>query len=331
MPGQDYQPIELWYSRKEEGYKFSESLLRSMLEDAGVGPISADAIFGHSYFDTGDYEKGEQISAYRPGTTLHRRFQSLARKDSSFSKYLSTYGIQLDTMHLLKENERASIIRKGTSAVAVRENYRAPLELLRAPTRQERSRKTPILYTGSQSVFAIIEENPRWFIGIVGPMLRAYKTTSGKVPRNVQANTITTSTNRFRALLRTIPYKPPNSSSSRGLLTLLDNIGETFHQGLVGGQFNPDPPLSFIVDSDTPPETVEALGRALNAGAIILASEHGGDALLSSLRDKRFRLSYMLAPGYGIPLTLGRPLALSKVLARSGRNEPQLNLLGRDD
>jgi hypothetical protein len=49
------------------------------------------------------------------------------------------------------------------------------------------------------------------------------------------------------------------------------------------------------------------------------------------LRGKRFRLSYMLAPGYGLPLNLGRPMALSQILERASKNEPQLNLLRNHD
>jgi hypothetical protein len=162
-------------------------------------------------------------------------------------------------------------------------------------------------------------------------MIRGYKQYQRRIPRSIQARTITTATNRFRALLRTIPYHPVNSSASRGLLSLLDNIGEFLHDNLVQGPFNPDPPLSFVVDSNTSTEMLEALGRALNAGAIILAPDPAGETLLSSLRGKRFRLSYMLAPGYGIPLNLGRPMALSQILERARQSEPQLNFLRTND
>jgi hypothetical protein len=331
MPAQDYQPIELWYPRKEEGYQFSEALLRAMLIEAGASPVSSDQVFGQSIFDAGDFERESNISAYRPGTTLHKRFTSLADKDPSFLEYLPKNRIDLDSMHLLDEAQRAGQIRKGTSVVAVRENYRSSGQLIGAPTRVERSRKALTLYTGSRSLFAIIEGNPRWFIGIVGPMIRGYKQYQRRVPRSIQARTIATATNRFRALLRTIPYHPANSSSSRGLLSLLDAIGEFLHDNLVQGPFNPDPPLSFVVDSNTSNEMLEALGRALNAGAIILAPDPSGETLLSSLRGKRFRLSYMLAPGYGIPLNLGRPMALSQILERASQTETQLNFLRSND
>jgi hypothetical protein len=331
MPGQDYQPIELWYPRKEEGYQFSEALLKAMLAEAGAEPVNSDEVFGRSVFEAGDFERESNVSAYRPGTSLHRRFSNLAKKDSSFADYLGRHNIDLQTMHLLGETERAGVIRKGTSVIAVRENYRSNEGLSGAPTRLERSRKTPTLYTGSRSLFAIIEGNPRWFIGIVGPLIRDYMNHLRPVSRGIQARTITTATNRFRALLRTIPYSPSNSATSRGLLSLLDSVGEKFHDNLVQGPFNPDPPLSFVVDSHTSGEVLVALGKALNAGAIILAPDQTGETLLSSLRGKRFRLSYMLAPGYGLPLNLGRTMALSQILERATSGEPQLNLLKDHD
>ena len=331
MPGQDYQPIELWYPRKEEGYQFSEALLRAMLMDADVEGVSSEQVFGTSIFDAGDLERETDVSAYRPGTSLHRRFLSLAEKDPSFAEYLKKNNVDINKMHLLNESQRAGQIRKGTSVVAVRENYRSSEGLAGAPTRRERSRKAPILYTGTRALFAVIEGNPRWFIGIIGSLIRDYKRYHHRIPRSTQARTITTATNRFRALLRTIPYHQPGSPSSRGLLSLLDSVGEFLHTNLVQGPFNPDPPLSFVVDSRTSNETLEALGRALNAGAIILAPDPGGEALLSSLRGKRFRLSYMLAPGYGLPLNLGRPMALSHILERVPLQQPQLSLLREDD
>lgn len=331
MPGQDYQPIELWYPRKEEGYQFSEALLRAMLVDADVQGASSEQIFGRSVFDAGDLEREQDVSAYRPGTSLHRRFVSLAEKDPSFAEYLKKNNIDINKMHLLDESQRAGQIRKGTTVIAVRENYKSSEGLTGAPTRRERSRKAPILYTGSRALFAIIEGNPRWFIGIIGSLIRDYKRYQHRIPRSTQARTITTATNRFRALLRTIPYHQPGSASSRGLLSLLDSVGEFLHANLVQGPFNPDPPLSFVVDAKTSSETLEALGRALNAGAIILAPDPGGEALLSSLKGKRFRLSYMLAPGYGLPLNLGRPMALSHIIERAPLQQHQLSFLREDD
>jgi len=63
-------------------------------------------------------------------------------------------------------------------------------------------------------------------------------------------------------------------------------------------------------------KVLASLGRALNAGAIVYVRD-GGPMILSSLktfRAKRFRISYLLAPLYGLPLRLGKAVALSTIL-----------------
>lgn len=317
MSGQDYQPIELWYPRKEAGYAFSASLLRSMLHEIGCDPVDPATIFGRSDFDAGDEDQALNRSAYRPGTRLHKRLRELAKRDESFRAYLRDNSVDLDSIHKLSETTRAGLVRKITSIVAVREAYRSKTPQKGNVVRSERSRKNPLLYTGSTSIFAIAEGNPRWFIGLIGPLLRQYREHRHAVDRRIQAREITTVANRFRALLRTIPYLPnaTQSKRSRGLLSLLDGIGERFHENVVINEFTAEPVLSFTVDSGTAPELLQALGRALNAGAVILVPDEASDALLSSLRGKRFRLSYMLAPGYRLPLTLGRSASLSQILS----------------
>ena len=42
MPAQDYQPIRLWYARKEQGYEFSRALLEAMIKDAGYEDVTPE-------------------------------------------------------------------------------------------------------------------------------------------------------------------------------------------------------------------------------------------------------------------------------------------------
>lgn len=319
MSGEDYQPIELWYPKKEQGYPFCEALLKSMLKDLNSNIVSAEEIFGASIFDAGDESRELNQSAYRPGTQLHKRFKDLAHRDSTFRNYLKSNNIDLNKMHELSESGRAGLVRKVTSIVAVREAYRSEPIHIGSATRIERSRKNPQLYTGANALFAITEGNPRWFIGIMGPLLRRFSNNQHRIRRPVQARIVNTACNRFRALLRTIPYSPsglrPKVLGARGLLSLLDAIGKEFHKNVVIKPFKAEPILSFTVDSTTQPDLLQALGRALNAGAIILVPDEGSSSLLSSLRGKQFRMSYLLAPEYRIPLILGRSMSLSQVLS----------------
>ena len=104
----------------------------------------------------------------------------------------------------------------------------------------------------------------------------------------------------------------------RRLLSLLDRIGRAMRDGIVSNVFQAEPPLSFIVDSNVSEDLHDALGKALNAGAIV-SEEVLGEPIHGSLRGKRCRLSYMLASSYNLPLVLGRPLSLGRLLEVSDR------------
>src|SRR5207344_1000064 len=100
----------------------------------------------------------------------------------------------------------------------------------------------------------------------------------------------------------------PEGGSIRqdGLLGLLDPVGEYFSESVIDAPFNPDPPGSFFVDSKVTPDDVKALGLALNAGAIVLIPPTEGEVVLGEIRGHRFRLSYLMAPHYKLPLRIGR-------------------------
>lgn len=321
MPAQDYQPIELWYARKEHGVQFSRALLEAMLADAGCSDARPEDVFGYTSAEIVSPTDDPKASSYAPGTQLQRRYHSLAMKDPTFAGYLDQSGIDLNKMDKLSSVDRASIIRKVSAIVAIREAFRSEAQVIGGGQRLGRSRKNPNLYTGVDALLAIVEGNPRWLIGLTGPLIRLYKDKSQRVSRSTQATAISTASNRFRALLRTIPYVPDRQIgsrdkqvASRGLLSLLDILGQRFHQNVVVDDFSPDPILSFTVDSSTPSNLLDALGKALNAGAIILVPDASAEAIASSIRGKRFRLSYMLAPSYKLPLTLGREGSLHRLL-----------------
>lgn len=299
---------------------FGLALLESMLEDAGCTEATPEDIFGTTAAGMLDEAPDAQSSAYRPGTPLQMRYKRLAERDPSFAQYLADNAVDLDTMHKLASSERASIVRKVTSVVAVRETFRSEAQLP-GGRRVQRSRKNPGLYTGVEALLAIVEGNPRWLIGLMGPLVRRYKEEQRRISRATQASAITTAANRFRALLRTVPYVPEGQSggrqrqqASRGLLSLLDVLGERFHRHVVVDPFSSEPVLSFTVDANSPAGLLEALGKALNAGAIILVPDAAAEAITSSIKGKRFRLSYMLAPNYGLPLLLGREGSLQRLL-----------------
>jgi hypothetical protein len=158
-------------------------------------------------------------------------------------------------------------------------------------------------------------------IGITTPLARRLRHLSQahrwpSIDKSAQAAQIKYASNSFRSLLKTIPFRQ-HSETDRSLLKLLDDVGEFFYENCILGQFKTQPPLTFTVDSHVDEETFRALGRALNAGAIIYVPDPGADRILTSLRGKRFRLCYLLAAYYKLPIMLNTDVALSTILAKA--------------
>lgn len=319
MPGQDYLPIRLWYPRKEDSYTFCEALLESMLKQHGGSPAEPEKVFGKSEFDTEAIEWTVHGTAYHSHARLARRFQALADKDISFGRYLAEHDIDPYRMDALPKEAREAYVRKVASLVVVRLAFRRPDNTPQGSQRRpprSRSRKSPRLYAGAKGLFALVEGNPRWFIGITTALLPSYIGSGKPISYAQQAREVEKATSRFRALLKTIPCEPVRGSRApRGLLTILDTIGQYFYKTIVLESFTPEPAGTFTVDTNCERELLDALAKALNAGAIVYIPDEDSEGMLSSIRGKRFRLSYLLAPHYKLPLTVGRPKSLYKILA----------------
>lgn len=316
LEGSDYDVIPLWYAQKEQGYEFCRSLVQSMLADKGLSAVTPEDFLGPSEFDVPDRrETGPQ---YRPGSRIQRRFANLERKDSTFQKYLRERNLDVRRFHMLRDSERAAEVRKVAALVAVRDAFRRGDKEDVAP--KARSRKNPNLYRGASALFAIVEGNPRWLIGIVNPVLERFAKEYAAERRTlvrpwVQATEVARAGNRFRAFLKTIPCPPfKDGEPVRGVLGILDAIGRYFFDRLVFDEFNPDPPGSFVVDDGISDGLMTSLALALNAGAIVYVPDPRSEFVLASLRGRRFRLSYLLATHYRLAIQLGRAVSLSTIL-----------------
>lgn len=329
-PGHDYLPIPLWYSEKEEALPFAIELAASILADAGVTGVSCETIFGTSAFDLGRVEQHELGSAYTPGSSNYRRFSDLAVKDPSFAEYLHGHDIDLRKMHLINDTRRAAQIRKLTSVVTVREAYFRQ-HSTKSPQRI-RSRKRPQTFTGAAALFAVTEGNPRWIIGALGPLLRQFAETGRTIRREDQIKAILVSVERFRALLGTIEL--PNrevGTASRSLLSLIDGIGKRFAYNVITAPFRPEPATTFRVNDTLPEPILEALAIALNVGAIVFIPDNPGEAIVPDLRSKRFRLTYLLAPYYRLPPTIGKERKLLSIMRELDVSSLTSDLFSEDE
>ena len=328
MPGHDYEEVVLTYGRKEDAYEFCERLFVSLLDDRLQTQNIAGHTLGRSQFDTEVDEWRDLGTAYRPNSRLGRRLKKLADGDTTFRAYLAKNDIQLASLQQVGSGERAAEVRKVTSLAAVRLAFRTTDDEFKRTRKRFRGGRAPQVYAGASSLFAMVEGNPRWLIAVSLRML-AEQTDAGVVRPAVQVREVSRAVARFRALLRTIPVEAGPKGTQRGLLSVVDRVGEYIFREVVVDPFNPDPVGSFTVDSHAPPWLLDTIGRALNAGALIYVPDRAGEMLLSSLRGKRFRLSYLFAPHFRIPIRLGRAVSISHILQQSGI--AQRDLFGQED
>jgi hypothetical protein len=322
-PIHDFEPLPLTWPRKSaESERFARELFAALAARHGID-IEPMTLLGRSEFETEPEEHAERGTAYSADSRLGRRLRALAEADSTFADYLTSKHVDLDRLDEMGGEERASDIRKITSLVPVRLAYRSSDARIRETGYLEQSRKNPTLYCGASTVFDLTEGNPRWFIAIIGRLMEHYR-ENGELPDHVQAMVIRQMSDLFRSVLRSIPARHEGAPT---VLTVLDSIGTYIHDRVVRGSFNPDPPGSFVVTERTRSDLLEPLRLALNAGAILHVPSLGeSHEVLTDLVGRRFRLAYLLAPSYGIPVRLGREFELKDVTGMPHTPDHQLVL-----
>ncbi len=325
----DYEVIDLWYPRKNEARSFSERLFFKNLKERGLPLEEPETALGRSEFD---FREKDEDSPYSEDGQVFRAVQQLRKIDPSFDAFLKKREIDLRDWDSMDENDRAQI-RKWRSIVVIRNYFRSKTQRVPSGRTIERaSRKVHTIYTGAPTLLALCEGNPRTLIGLLSPLLRQLqieRQSSRKrtVDKNLQARQVKESVSAFRALLKTISQDQATDRGGRSLLRLLDEVGEYFHDECVRGPFQPQPHMSFTVPSNADDGLQEIIGRALNMGAIIYVPDQDADPILTSIKGKRFRLCYLLAAYYKLPIMINTPVSLKTLLekySRGARNAPGL-------
>lgn len=313
-PIDDFEEVHLTYGYKQNAVEFSRELFKSLVHARSGQSLDPRELLGSSDFES-EVDVDDTSGTYRPGGRAQKQFASLASKDATFRAYLEQHGVALDELAHGAPSERASDIRKVRSLVTVRSEFRKSDDDWAHGETRLRSRKVYThVYAGADGLFAMLEGNPRWLLVVLNQLLIEGEGRRG-LSKNVQMKHVQRLANRFRALLRTIPVGDVQlAQSRRGVLTLVDQLGEFFRDAVIADDFSDDPPLAFYVDSHTPEGLLVTIGRALNAGALVYVPESGDQSIVSSLKGKRFRLAYLLAPQYRLPLRIGRAVSLSRIL-----------------
>ncbi len=176
-----------------------------------------------------------------------------------------------------------------------------------------------------KTMLDMLEGNPRWIIGVIGPLLDIYLQTNKCILKRIQMVEIQKAANQFKSLLSAMPCDvSPKGDPPKNVMTILDMIGHYFSKVVVIDKFQPEPVGSFVVDPNTSKEFEIALALALNAGAIVYIPGTTSSIIIKSVIERRFRLSYLLAPNYHIPIQLMRITSLRQV--QKGGKSAQLAL-----
>ena len=306
MPGNDFQPIQLWYERKNtELYEFFNQLVRQMLIENGLDEVDLEKVI----------DTPENI-------THNELFSKMWDVDTSLRELLKRKKISKDISRL-SEDKRSSVIRKIAPIVKVREAH------LKANKDGRLVYKTlnryPDYYGGVKSLAAILEGNPRWIIGVMSPLIKKYAETGEKIKLNDQVFEINKTCQRYISLLKVIPCRFIPNQEPTGVNKLIDRIGNFFQKSIHMDKIELDNKNCFVIQKNIPEDIQVSLGAALNAGALVYLSGTSSKFALNTLEDRVFRLSYLLAPKYKLPLSIHSSGKLTEVL--QGLDKMQGNLL----
>jgi hypothetical protein len=315
--GNDFIPLVLSHARKKDAMRFSNSLFQALLTEHNLKDVTPDDVLGKSQLvETYGIEHN---SPYRPPNGRnYRRLAELRSKDPSFAKYLQTRGINLETIWNAPENDRAGEARKFIQIAGLRLEYgrnnllnKGDNEILRFRSRK----RIPDFYLGSEALLTLCEGNPRFLIGLLRPLIARFARDRRRIPGTVQSDQVTVTVARYLSLLSALRIsRNSKEAGATSLLSILDTIGDYFFEDTLGGDFKPEPITTFVVDRKVPRHVVDAVGIALNQGALVFIPGKRDEYVLGDVHGKRYRLSYLLATRYHLPLTYGGQVNLSVVV-----------------
>jgi hypothetical protein len=316
----DFKLIRLWPHAEKDRRDFCETLAQETVSRKFGDQTSPVEIFGHSTVGA------EAENEYEAGSTTYQVIQSVAGQEKELVKILLRHGIDPENPTTTDTYKRDQVLRKVKPIAYHRQAFKKFTEGI-----EVRSRKLVSLYHGIEDIYDMSEGNPRWLIGLLNdlcdPIVASGRRT---ISKEAQARVLTRASKQFASLIQALPEALISVGNRKVHLSqILGNIGRFFFKRQVIDDFSLDPPGSFLVDNDVSLEIVNVLRLAAYHGAIVYLGPQSF-SLDTDLYNKRFRLSYMLAPQTKLPLRLYSEVNLSRCLklgpARPRRDLPQLPL-----
>ena len=241
------------------------------------------------------------------------RVTRVAQSDRGLREWASAAGLLDASSEWMTSETGHAVLRRLWPIIALRDAF------LRSDGTR-RKHKLPTTWNGAPTALLLFDGNPRHLLSFFALVL-ADVPGRGPATATGQARAIQSLNDRFAALLGTMSGDSDATPSWGSVLALVDVIGGHF-AAVLYGPFDPDPPLSFVVDQAVPDGVVSLIEAAANAGAIVRAPTRAGTGPMLSVRTERFRLANILAPRYRLPLRFGPAVPLSTVLGSTVAAEP---------
>ncbi|EOK6316005.1 hypothetical protein ACM8C1_003947 [Vibrio parahaemolyticus] len=301
MKNQDLSYIDLTDISEKEGLKFAKSLCTKMLISKGL------------------FTSVESCFVEPADIDIDTVFTRLSEKDPSFRDYLDSKGF-LGIDYVAAESGSKSQFRKVKFIAHLR-------EFLKDQSGQRKARRRPAdYYAGFDNICRSTEFNPRMLIGIMNMFIPLIK-DKGKVTISEQISAIQSYFESFRSLLSTIAIDSSDGKINN-IYDLVDKIAKYFRSEIYGPDFKSQPKGVLLLDENTPSELSDAIGFALNAGAMIStknSDSKGGDLTNTSISS--CRLSYLLSHHYGLLLTQQGSIPLTKIMQSEDINSNSIRVV----
>lgn len=288
MKNQDISFICLTGSSVQDGLEFSRKLCGNIFAKNGLEKDIEE------YFEQPKELSEEAV------------FSELASKDPDFKAYLHKNKIEIGKIKLYTEEDKRPTIRKVKFIANLRNYY------LKANKRASR-KQAPSYYAGFNEICKALEYNPRMLIGVMNKISQK-ASNERKITISAQLTALSEMNNSYQDLLQTIAIDS-QGNELRSIYDLVEAIGKELSKDISGEKFTAEPKGVITFRTKISGNYVEAIGFALNSGALII--ENDKDESLfnkNKMSTAECRLSYLFSHKFGILTNKGRKVELGRLL-----------------
>lgn len=318
--GNDFSPLTLWNTKKEDTRAFSTLLLTQALKKRGL--IDADLelhdVLGWS--GTAEEDEADKGVGETNRISLDQRkklFQELADKDSSFLEYITGKGIDIDNLPTSDKSDRGTLVRKITPLVYLRNHV---IKSWSSDGHKYRSKISYQPYFRYPNILDLTEGNPRWILNLAENLAMGARTKGqGIDAQGVQADAISSFKDRFISMLRVYPVGQAESETSLTPYDFLYELAQHIRQKIYQNGFSSDPALAFTIDRQSVEKFGDLISICIHLGALVLVDDNASKESsfipgTAALEGRVVRICYRLAPEFFLPLRAGRDVRMNSAL-----------------